>query len=88
MAVFLLGMFAPRTNAAGVLIGLAAGTVSLIVVARATEIPGWWYGAFTVFPTLIVGIVASRFFPAPPADALVGTVWQRSPEAQRKRSEV
>jgi Na+/proline symporter len=76
MAVFLLGMFAPRTNAAGVLIGLAAGTVSLIVVVSATEIPSWWYGAFTIFPTLLVGIWASRFFPAPPAESLAGTIWQ------------
>jgi solute:Na+ symporter, SSS family len=73
MAVFLLGMFAPRANAPGVLIGLVFGAASLGVVIAATQVPKWWYGAFTVFPTLIVGILASRLFPAPPARDLAGT---------------
>lgn len=66
MAVFLLGMFVPRTNSPGVLIGLAAGAACAVFVIFKTDIPGWWYGAFTVFPTLIVGALASCFFPPPP----------------------
>ena len=75
MAVFLLGMFAPRANAAGALIGLAAGAVSLVIVIALSEIPTWWYGAFTIFPTLIVGLVASYCFAPPSPEALAGTMW-------------
>jgi solute:Na+ symporter, SSS family len=63
MAVFLLGMFAPRTNSAGVLLGLAVGAACLLVVIFRTDIPKWWYGTFTIFPTFFVGLVASWFFP-------------------------
>jgi SSS family transporter len=76
LAVFLLGMFAPRANAPGVLIGLATGAVALLVVIAATAIPTWWYGAFTIFPTLIVGVLASRWFAPPDAKALTGTTWK------------
>lgn len=77
MAVFLLGMFVPRANSAGVLIGLAAGAVSLLIVIQTSEIPKWWYGAFTIFPTFIVGAAASRMFAPPNAEALAGTIWSR-----------
>jgi solute:Na+ symporter, SSS family len=77
MAVFLLGMFSPRANTPGALIGLLVGAVSLAAVATWTEIPSWWYGAFTVFPTWIVGILASYLFARPPREALTGTVWNR-----------
>ncbi len=87
MAVFLLGMFSSRANAPGVLIGLAFGAISLIAVIASNElprrygiswpeIPKWWYGAFTIFPTLIVGWLASRGFAPPEPKALSGTVWQ------------
>jgi SSS family solute:Na+ symporter len=76
MAVFLLGMFAPRVNAPGVLLGLGVGAASLILVITTTEIPSWWYGIFTVFPTLIVGILASRWFPPPPLEAVSATFWK------------
>ncbi len=78
MAAFLLGMFAPRANGPGVLIGLAIGAITVIIVARMTEVPRWWYGAFTIFPTLIVGVVASRFFAPPTPEALAGTIWSRT----------
>jgi Na+/proline symporter len=66
MAVFLLGIFVPRTNSAGVLIGLAAGAACTIFAIFKTDIPGWWYGACSVFPTFLVGMLASYFF-APPS---------------------
>jgi Na+/proline symporter len=99
MAVFLLGMFVPRANAPGVLIGLAAGAVALffIIYTKQTQhvwlddpgipawalailrfaagVPAWWYGVFTVFPTLLVGALASLFFHRPAPEALAGTVW-------------
>ena len=77
MAVFLLGMFVPRANSSGVLVGLLAGLVALILVYRMTDIPKWWYGAFTIFPTFFVGLIASLFFSPPAPEALAGTVWGR-----------
>jgi SSS family transporter len=76
MAVFLLGMFTRRTNAWGVLVGLATGAAALSLVIEFTEIPKWWYGAFTIFPTLAVGMLASYLFPPPSAKSLDGTVWE------------
>jgi SSS family solute:Na+ symporter len=73
MAVFLLGMFAPRANARGVSIGLVAGAASLLAVLLATDVPRWWYGAFTVVPTLVVGLAASHLFAPPTTEALAAT---------------
>jgi SSS family transporter len=81
MAVFLLGMFVRRSNAAGALIGLSTGTVCVLVVIFCTAIPKWWYGAFAIFPTLIVGAAASYCFPPPPATALASTIWGRTTES-------
>jgi Na+/proline symporter len=75
MAVFLLGMFAPRATSAGVLIGLATGAVSLILANWLTQIPTWWYGATTIFPTLLAGTISSLFFPPPSEDELQMTFW-------------
>jgi len=90
LAVFLLGIFAPRSNAPGVLIGLAAGAASLAVVATTTDLPFWWYGAVMIAPTLLVGVAASRLFPPPRPESLVWTTWAnrvrrgapRSPEGR------
>jgi len=78
LAVFLLGMFAPRANTPGVLIGMAAGAVCLVVAIVATEVPKWWYGAFTIFPTILIGVLASRFFAPPTEEALSATFWNQS----------
>ena len=75
MAVFLLGMFAPRTNSAGVLIGLASGAAVLLVVISWATIPAWWYGGFVILTTLVIGYLASLAFPAPSAAALTGSIW-------------
>lgn len=74
LAIYLLGMLVPRVNLAGVLIGLAAGLICLGLVWLFTDIPKWWFGAFTIFPTFIAGAVASLFFPPPPESALKGTL--------------
>lgn len=80
MAIFLLGMFSRRTNSKGVLIGLSAGAASLAAVIlynsmQWSAIPAWWYGAFTIVPTTLVGLAASRLYPSPDAKAVAGTVW-------------
>ena len=78
MAVFLLGMCMPRANTPGVLIGLTVGAACLLFAIVATDVPKWWYGAFTIFPTLLVGAAASYAFAPPSGDAVRATLWGRS----------
>ena len=74
LAIYLLGMLIPRVNLPGVLIGLAAGLVCLGFVWIFTDIPNWWFGAFTIVPTFIVGAISSLFFTRPPESALKDTL--------------
>jgi hypothetical protein len=80
LAIYLLGMLIPHTNLPGVLIGLAAGLVCLALVWVFTDIPKWWFGAFTIVPTFIVGAMASLFFPRPSKSALEDTLLRRNKE--------
>jgi SSS family solute:Na+ symporter len=75
LAVYLLGMFVPQANLAGVWAGLAAGVVCLALVWNA--VPNWWYGAFTIVPTFIVGAFASLLFSPPPESALRDTLLRK-----------
>ncbi len=70
LAIYLMGMFIPHANPQGVLIGLAVGTVCLVLVWSFTDIPKWWFGAFIIVPTFIAGILASLFFTQPSESAL------------------
>ncbi len=72
LAAYLLGMFVPRANLGGVWAGLAAGLVCLALVWN--SVPTWWYGAFTIVPTFLVGALASLLFPRPHESALKGTL--------------
>lgn len=81
LAIYLLGMLIRRANLPGVLIGLATGLVCLAAVWIFTDIPKWWFGAFTIFPTFIVGAVFSRCFPKPPESALRDTLLLRKSES-------
>lgn len=74
LAIYLLGMLIRRANLAGVLIGIAAGLACFLFVLIYTNIPKWWYGAFAMFPTFIVGAIASRCFPKPPESTLKDTL--------------
>jgi len=74
LAIYLLGMLVPRANLQGVLTGFAAGLVCLVTVWVFTDVPKWWFGAFTIFPTFVVGAGASFLFPAPPKAALQETL--------------
>lgn len=70
LGVYLLGMFVSRANLPGVLIGIVTGLVCLAAVWIGTDIPKWWFGAFTIAPTFLVGGIASLFFDPPPPEAL------------------
>lgn len=74
LAIYLLGMLIRRTNLPGVLIGLAVGLLCLAAVWIFTDIPTWWFGAFTIVPTFIAAAIASLFFPPPPQSALKDTL--------------
>jgi SSS family transporter len=74
LAVYLLGMFVPRANLAGVLAGCAAAAACLALVAACTKIPNWWYGAFTIVPTFVVGALVSLLFGPAPETALRDTL--------------
>jgi len=77
LAIFLLGMFMRRANLPGVLIGIVAGLTGFLVVLIWTDIPKWWFGAFAMFPTIIIGAIASLCFPKPPESALRDTLLRR-----------
>jgi len=74
LAVYLLGMLVARANQAGVLFGFAAGLVCLAGVWIFTDIPKWWFGAFAMVPTFVVGAMASLLFARPAASALEDTL--------------
>jgi len=74
LAIYLLGMLTRRANLPGVLIGFVAGLACLASVWIFTDIPTWWFGAFTLVPTFVVGVIASGFFPAPPESMLKDTL--------------
>jgi SSS family transporter len=80
LAIYLLGMLMPHTNLPGVLIGFVVGLVCLVLVWRLTEIPTWWYGAFTIIPTFVTGSIASLLFPKPPETALENTLLRNQKE--------
>ncbi|MCU0918558.1 MAG: hypothetical protein MUC88_28960 [Planctomycetes bacterium] len=79
LAVYLLGMLVPQANSAGVWAGLAAGTICLALVWNA--VPNWWYGAFTLVPTFLVGAGASLLFAPPPESALRDTLLRKGKPA-------
>jgi Na+/proline symporter len=81
LAIYLLGMFTRSANLPGVLIGVAAGLLCFLIVLTCTDIPTWWFGAFAMFPTIIVGAVASLCFPKPPESALRDTLLRRKSRA-------
>jgi SSS family transporter len=70
LGVYLLGLFSKRANPPGVLLGFAAGVLALAWVWIGTPLPHWWYGGVTITAVVLVGEAASRFFPAPGAEAL------------------
>jgi SSS family transporter len=74
LAIYLVGMLIRRTNLPGVLIGLAVGLLCLAAVWIFTDIPTWWFGAFTIVPTFIAAAIASLFFPPPDKAALKDTL--------------
>ncbi len=65
----------PRASASGAFVGLVAATACLAAVILWTKIENWWYGAFTCFPTFLIGWLASYAFPPPPPEKMRGVVY-------------
>jgi SSS family solute:Na+ symporter len=80
LAIYLLGMFMPHANLPGILTGLAVGLICLALVWILTDVPKWWFGAFTIIPTFTIGAIASIFFPKPPESALENTLFRGKKE--------
>jgi len=78
LGVYLLGLLVPRANGAGALIGLLAGAATLGAVILWTHVPHWWYGAFTCFPALLVGWLASYAFDPPRPEQMRGVAYRSS----------
>lgn len=74
LAIFLLGMLVRRANMGGMLVGLATGFSCLGYVWFFTNIPKWWFGAFTIVLTFAVGLMASFLFSPPREEALKDTM--------------
>lgn len=65
LGVYVLGMAFARANTGGATAGLLAGAIGIAIVLLNPDIPNWWCGFFAFFPTLIIGRIASSFFPPP-----------------------
>jgi Na+/proline symporter len=65
LGVYVLGMAFARANTGGAVCGLLAGAAGIAFVMVSPSIPAWWSGAFAFTPTLLVGRLASGFFPPP-----------------------
>ena len=78
LGVYLLGLLVPRANGAGALLGLLAGAGTLGAVILWTDVPHWWYGAFTCFPALLVGWLASYAFDPPRPEQMRGVAYRSS----------
>lgn len=65
LGVYVLGMAFSRANTGGAVCGLLAGAAGIAFVMASPSIPAWWSGAFAFTPTLLIGRLASGFFPPP-----------------------
>ncbi len=62
---YTLGMFTRRANAPGVAIGIGASLVLTFVIWTFRLVHPYYYLAISIFICIVVGYVASLFFPAP-----------------------
>jgi Na+/proline symporter len=62
---YTLGMFTRRANSPGVAIGIAGSTVLTLVAWVFRLVHPYFYLAISIFLCIVIGYVASLFFPAP-----------------------
>ncbi|URL59687.1 sodium/solute symporter [Luteibacter flocculans] len=73
---YTLGMFTRRANAPGVAIGIAASTVLTLVAWMFKLVHPYFYLAISIFLCIVIGYIASLFFP-PPTGSLKGLTIHR-----------
>lgn len=83
LGVYVLGMAFSRANTGGAVCGLLAGTAGIAFVMASPSIPAWWSGAFAFTPTLLIGRLASGFFPPPTAEQRRGIFFTRTESAKQ-----
>ena len=69
---YTLGMFTRRANWQGVLIGMIVSFVSTFAVWSVELVHPFLYLAFSILVSIVVGYLASFFFPAPSYESLKG----------------
>lgn len=69
---YTLGMFTRRSNWQGVLIGMAFSFIATFVVWWHQLVHPFLYLAISILFSIVVGYIASWFFPAPPAEVVEG----------------
>ena len=76
LGVYVLGMAFSRANTGGAVCGLLSGAAGIAFVLFYPAIPAWWSGAFAFVPTLLIGRLASGFFPPPTSEQRRGVFVQ------------
>jgi SSS family transporter len=87
LGIFLAAVLSTRTNAAGALLGAAAGSVFIVVIAYRTPVNFFWYSSFGCLATLGFTLAASRFFPGPSDRQLDGLTLARRDRPIRLESD-
>ena len=79
---YTLGMFTHRANWQGVAIGIAVAILLTTLAWSMKLVHPYFYLAISIFICIVVGYLASWFFPAPSAKSLVGlTIYAEQPKA-------
>jgi Na+/proline symporter len=66
LGVFVLALGIKRANGNGAFVGLLAGMVAVNVVSNTTKISFLWYNVVGCVVAVVVGLIVSLLFPAPP----------------------
>jgi Na+/proline symporter len=69
---YTLGMFTRRSNWQGVAIGIVSASVITLICWIFSLVHPYFYLAIAIVMSIVVGYIASFFFPPPPAECLTG----------------
>lgn len=86
VGLFFLGILVRRANAAGALVGWAAGFAVSILVGFGTSTSFLWFAMVGCLTTMAVGVAVSCLTPAPPAEKTCGLVLAEPPRATADQS--
>jgi Na+/proline symporter len=75
---YTLGMFTRRANSAGVAIGVASSIALTLIAWSMDLVHPYFYLAISIMLCIVIGYLASLFFPAPTRDLDGLTIWVKS----------